>query len=33
MKFVTVQDEKWQGRGVNEGVEGAFIPPHPENSR
>jgi hypothetical protein len=24
---------KWQERGVKEGVEGAFIPPHPEYSR
>jgi hypothetical protein len=24
---------KWQERGVKEGAEGAFIPPHPEYSR
>jgi hypothetical protein len=33
MRVAAVQDEKWQGERVNEGVEGAFIPHHPENSR
>jgi hypothetical protein len=32
MRFVTVQHEM-AGKKVNEGVEGAFIPPHPEYSR
>jgi hypothetical protein len=32
MRVATVQDEKKAGRSVNEGVEGAFIPPHPEYS-
>jgi hypothetical protein len=31
MRFATVQHEM-AGGGVNEGVEGAFIPPHPEYS-
>jgi hypothetical protein len=33
MRVAAVQDEKWQGSEVKEGVEGAFIPPHPEYSR
>jgi hypothetical protein len=32
MRFAIVQHENGRG-GVNEGVEGAFIPPHPEYSR
>jgi hypothetical protein len=33
MRFATVQHEIEGGRRVNEGVEGAFIPPHSEYSR
>jgi hypothetical protein len=33
MRVAAIQDEKAGEKGVNEGVEGAFIPPHPEYSR
>jgi hypothetical protein len=33
MRDAAVQDENGRGSKVNEGVEVAFIPPHPEYSR